>query len=150
MHWLKASSLAVLLASPAAGFEYVPKWTLVDFPDGQKKACYEFEAAKALASLDADLQECARLRVHVGELLTGAEKQRAAFLEHVSLLEKKSAVLEEQRDALLKALRVSERDRIKAENNPTTAIGWVVAAGIGLVAVGLGVALGVQAAILPP
>lgn len=149
MRWLKASSLAVLLASPAAGFEYVPKWTLVDFPGGQKKACYEFEAAKALASLDADLQECARLRVHVGELVTGAERQSAAFLETIHLLEQKNLALEGQRDALLRTLRVSERDRIKAENNPTGAIGWVVAAGVGLIAVGLGVVVGVQAAPKP-
>lgn len=139
MRFLKASSLFVLLSTTALadGFEFIPKWRLVTLPLGEKAACYDFEQAKVLAGLEADLRACATIKTTLPELKKAHEGVVAALNAQITAEVEKSLELTSQRDALMTALRVSERDRIKAENDPTKWIGWFVAAGVGLIAVGV-------------
>lgn len=154
MRWLKASSciLLVLLAPPvkAEGFVFVPKWKLTLLPDGSTQACYDFEKAKLLAQLDIDLGVLAELKLEVPVLRKDAEDLASALGGQIQHLESKSLELETQNAALLKALRVSERERIIAQNNPAGAFGWVTAAGIMLIAVGEAIAFGIASAQTSP
>ena len=144
MRSLKAASLIALLATPALGdgFKYIPKWHLVEL-NGETQACYGFEDAKKLASLDIDLATLDGLKKELPELMRAHAEALAAQKKLREALEAKNAELETQRDALMKALRVSEEARIKAETNSAGTVGWVVAGGVLLIAVGEAIALGI-------
>lgn len=134
--------VASLLVAATPGFQYIPKWHLVELPAGTA-ACFTFEQSQELAMLDIDLQTFAKLKVELPKLHEAHAAQVKALEGNAEAEKRKALELEAQRDALNKALRVSETARIKAENNPTAAAGWLVAAGVGLIAVGLGIGLGV-------
>ena len=140
MTWQKASSLILLVAFPAqAGLKFIPQWDLVG-----DKACYDAPRAKKLLELDDDLQELADYR----ELLPGLKadhiKEISELNGQIAAVTDKVVELESQKKDLAKQLRDAETARIKAENNPVGAAGWMVAAG--LLLAGAGVALGLSLA----
>jgi len=138
MHWRKVSSLLALVAfsAQADGFKYIPKWSIMDTVTG-KMACYNMENALQLAKFDLDLQAYDILQTE----RTDYDKTIIALTAEANLEKTKADALEAQRDALTASLRESEAARIKAENNTSGTVGWIVASGVGLVAVGLVVAL---------
>lgn len=151
MRAFKAALLVVLFSTQALageGFRYIPKWELKLLSEGGQAACYNFEQAKLLAQLDIDLGVLAELKLEIPVLRKDAEDVASALGEQIKFLEWKGAELEAQNADLLKRLRLSETDRIKAENNPAGAFGWVTAAGIALIAVGEAIAFAISSA--PP
>lgn len=136
--------LVVLMSSQALaeGMLHVPPWTMVN-----GKACYEFQDAKKLLVLDADLEAFIKKDTEWASLTKNL--QDSAKQLTVALTAEKSAnfTLQTTNDKL-NALLVKETTRAnQAEAKPGPFPAWAIAGGVGI-AVGIvaGVVLGVYIA----
>lgn len=143
---MKLTSLVLIaaLSSPAYadGMKHIPAWKMCG-----EKACYEFEDAKKLLILDADL-----------EALIQKDLQWAALVKHlqegavqltVALTAEKSAngTLQLSNNKLNEMLVREVTRANKAEAKPGPFPAWAIGAGVGIaVGVVAGVLLGVYVA----
>lgn len=136
--------LVVLVSSQslAQGMTHVPPWTMVG-----GKACYEFQDAKKLVTIDADLDAALKKNEQWQELIKNL--QEASRQLQMALTDEKNANdLLKNNDASLASRLMNETSRANtAEAKPGMWPAWGIAAGVGLL-VGLlaGIFLGVYAA----
>lgn len=123
-------------------FSVLPPLTIVG-----DQGCVELEAAKTMFVLDAQLKGLADLRAALDEGLADARKLAEAYRQSLSGDAKVKKMLEDENDRLNGEVvkMITERNKMQAAlKKPSW--GWVVAAGVSVVAVGLAIALGVYAA----
>lgn len=143
---MRATALLMLLVFPTSAFadelRYIPKWSMCG-----DKACYDFDQAKKLLELDADLH----LLLQQVKLTTdmGGDLKQATMSLREALEAQTSATLTLQKsNEILNKKLVEETTRAnKAEAKPGPFPAWVIAGGVG-VAVGViaGIILGVYVA----
>lgn len=141
---LIAVLLLVVLPTQALADElrYVPKWKMCG-----DKACYEFDEAKKLVELDADLH----LLLQQVSLTTGAnvdlKKASTSLQEALEAQKSASLTLEKSNENLNKMLLKETTRANKAEAKPGPFPAWVIAGGVGIaVGVVAGIVLGVYVA----
>jgi hypothetical protein len=143
---MRATALLMLLVFPtsvlADELRYIPKWSMCG-----DKACYDFDQAKKLLELDADLH----LLLQQAALLSGVQGDlKAATMNlRVALEAQKNATLTlEKSNEILNKKLVEETTRAnKAEAKPGPFPAWAIGAGVGIaVGVVAGVILGVYVA----
>lgn len=144
--------LAVLLvvALPAPAFaevKHIPLWSMCQ-DTGEKRACYTFEQTVKLVEFDLQLD-----KMLVEEIIQLKQiedlKLSTKSLDAALKLEKNSTTeLKKNNDKLVADLLKETERANKAEARQGPSVGWLVAGGVGLVAVGVvsGILLGVYVA----
>ena len=128
--------LVLLLAFPAsAELKHIPPWKMCG-----DKACYEFEDAKKLLVLDADLEAL----IQKDKLWTKLQFDLEESVKQTNLAlaaEKRIHVTLLARNTELESSLLKETERAnKAEAKPGPFPGWLIGAGIG---VGVGIVAGI-------
>jgi hypothetical protein len=140
----RAIVLAVLMSSAAYADElrYIPKWTMCG-----DKACYDFDQAKKLLEIDADLHKLTlgqEVQTDIGLSLKKATKNLQEALER----QKEAAEKLQLNNTKLNELLIKETTRAnqaEARSGPFPA--WAIAGGIGIgVGIIAGIILGVYVA----
>lgn len=143
---MKLTALLMLLVFPstvlAEGMKHIPPWKMCG-----DKACYEFEDAKKLLVLDADLEALIKKDLEWAELVKNLQESSKQL--NVALAAEKSANSTLQTsNTKLNEMLVKETTRAnKAEAKPGPFPAWAIGAGAGIaVGVVAGILLGVYVA----
>lgn len=143
---MKKTALLLLLVFPSSvladELRYIPKWSMCG-----EKACYDFDQAKKLLELDADLH----LLLQQVKLTTGMSvdlKKATTSLQEALEAQKSATLTLQQSNTKLNEMLVKETTRAnKAEAKPGPFPAWAIGAGVGIaVGVVAGVLLGVYVA----
>ena len=136
---MKKTALLMLLVFPstvlAEGMKHLPAWKMCG-----EKACYEFEDAKKLLVLDADLEALIQKEVLWEKQMKDLRESNAQG--SLALAAEKSAnnTLQQSNDKL-NAMLIKETTRAnQAEARPGPFPAWAIAGGIGI---GIGVVAGI-------
>lgn len=139
-----AALLVALLPTQglAQGMTHIPAWTMVG-----GKACYEFQDAKKLVQVDADLDTALKKNDQWAELTKNLQ-EASVELQAGLTAEKNANDLLKNNGASLASKLMAETSRANtAEAKPGMWPAWGIAAGVGLlVGAILGLVLGVYVA----
>jgi hypothetical protein len=136
--------LAVLMSTQALaeGMLHVPPWTMVN-----GKACYEFQDAKKLLVLDADLEAFIKKDAEWASLTQNLQESNRQLTLALTAEKRANVILKDNGEALTAELLATTARANKAEAKPGPFPAWAIAGGVGI-AVGViaGVVLGVYVA----
>lgn len=139
-----AAVLAVLMSTQALaeGMLHVPPWTMVN-----GKACYEFQDAKKLLVLDADLEAFIKKDVEWASLTKNLQDSNKQLTVALTAEKNANITLKDNSDKLTAKLLDETARANKAEAKPGPFPAWAIAGGVGI-AVGViaGIILGVYVA----
>jgi hypothetical protein len=118
-------------AAYADGMAYVPQWQM-----NGGYACYNFDQAKTLVTLDSKLQLCAQEETTYPAMVNNLKLANTDLQTALDKSNQNASLWQTQATATQKSLVACEDNLIKAQDTRSIGFGWAVAGALALVIVG--------------